>query len=301
MEKRKIKPRPACLSIGYFLAWFILLVLTTPTTALSQSTLWKSNKDGHVLYLMGSVHVLKKSNYPLAHALEAAYTASDVVAFEVDMAEMESDAAQQLFLQHGIFHNGQTLEQSLTPETFNDLKKYLSTMKLSPNLFARMKPPLCAMTLTIMEMQRLGFDAQYGLDRYFSQKALADGKKMESLETVEFQVNLFFEQTAEEQEIFLKQTLREISLLGDMMPEMEKAWLQGNPAALNSISDDSLGAFPKFRERFLLQRNRNWLTKIKQLHQQNQTTLIIVGAAHLVGEGSVRELLARQGYQFKQL
>lgn len=301
MENRNTRLSTSCLSIGSFLPWLILLALLLPTTALCQSTLWRSDKDGHTLYLMGSVHVLKEAHYPLAQALETAYTNSDIVVFEVDMQEMESVSTQQLFSRHGIFQDGQTLQKSLTDETFKDLQHHLNTIKLSPNLFRRMKPPLCAMTLTIMEMQRLGFDAKYGLDRYFSQKAITDGKQTAALETIEFQIKLFFEQTEKEQELFLKQTLSELSSLESIMQQMEEAWLQGDPETLDSILHKSFAEFPEFHERLLLQRNRNWVTKIKQIHGQNKATLIVVGAAHLVGKGSVKELLEKQNYHFTQL
>ncbi len=301
MENRNTRLSTSRLAMGCFLPWILLLALLSPSAAFSQSTLWRSDKDGHTLYLMGSVHVLKKAHYPLNQALETAYANSDIIVFEVDMKEMESVSTQQLFSRHGIFQDGQTLQKSLTDETYDDLQHYLGTIKLSPNLFRRMKPPLCAMTLTIMEMQRLGFDAKYGLDRYFSQKAIAEGKQTAALETIEFQVTLFFDQTEKEQELFLKQTLIELSSLERIMTQMEKAWLHGDPETLNSILHASFAEFPEFHERLLLQRNRDWVTKIKQIHGQHKATLIVVGAAHLVGEGSVKALLEKQDFHFKQL
>jgi uncharacterized protein YbaP (TraB family) len=301
VENRKQQLKKHIHPVWICLIWLILISLLLPGSSFGKSILWKSEKDGHTLYLMGSIHVLKQSNYPLAQAMEDAYLNSDLIAFEVDIAESESVATQQLFLQHGMFHNGQTLQKNISPETFQDLRQYLATIQLSPNLFNRMKPPLCAMTITIMEMQHLGFDAQYGLDRYFNSKAQADGKKTDALETIEFQVKLFFDQSRSQQELFLKQTLTEMKQLKDIMKKMETAWLTGNTADLSSILLASFADFPEFQEQLLLQRNRNWIPKIIQLHNHNQSTLIIVGAAHLVGEGSIIELLTNQGYIFKQL
>ncbi len=284
-----------------YVLWVLIFTLLVPATCFAQSILWKSEKAGHTLYLMGSIHLLKASHYPLAHAMEAAYSASDVVAFEVDISESESMATQQIFLRKGMFQDGQTLQSSLSTETYQELEHYLATIQLSPKMFNRMKPPLCAMTITIMEMQRLGFDALYGLDKYFSDKAILDGKNLDSFETIAFQLNLFFDQSKDEQELFIKQTLSEIALMKETMSKLDTAWLTGDTETLHSILFESFEDFPEFHERLLLERNRNWISKIKQLHNQNKTTLIVVGAAHLVGAGSVRELLEAEGYRFEQL
>lgn len=279
----------------------LLLILLLPATAFSQSILWKTENNGHTLYIMGSIHVLKPSHYPLPPAMEAAYADSDLVAFEVDISESESKATGQLFMRAGMYQNGQTLQKNISRETFADLQHYLATIQISAALFRSMKPPLCAMTITIMEMQRLGFEAKYGLDKYFNEKARTDGKKIASLETIDFQVKLFFDQTLADQELFLKQTLAEISLMRGMMQRMEEAWVTGDATGLHTLLYESFINFPGFYERLLLQRNRNWISKIKTLHDQNEKILIVVGAAHLVGKGSVIDLLEQQGYSFTQL
>ena len=49
-------------------------------------------------------------------------------------------------------------------------------------------------------------------------------------------------------------------------------------------------------ELLLLQRNRNWMPAIKRLLAENREYLIVVGAAHLAGAGSVLDLLQAAGY-----
>lgn len=301
MENRKklLTNRPQY--TGVWLTWLLLLSLVLPATSLAQSILWKSVENGHTLYLMGSIHVLKASHYPLPAAMEQAYNASDVIVFEVDIAESEAPATQQLFLKKGMFQKNQTLRKNISAQTYKELRKHLATIQISPNLFSKMKPPLCAITLTMLEMQRLGFDPKYGLDQYFNDKALQDGKKTVALETIAYQINLFFDQSKKDQELFLKQTLTEMSLLEETMQKMDRAWVTGDAQTLNKVLSESFDEFPEFHERLLLQRNRNWIKTIKTLHRQNKSTLVVVGAAHLVGPESVVDLLEQQGYHFEQL
>jgi len=42
-------------------------------------------------------------------------------------------------------------------------------------------------------------------------------------------------------------------------------------------------------------RNRKWIPKIESLLNDDKNYLVIVGTAHLVGQGSVIELLKRDG------
>ena len=46
----------------------------------------------------------------------------------------------------------------------------------------------------------------------------------------------------------------------------------------------------------LLNRNRNWIPTLERLLAENREDLVVVGAAHLAGDGSVLDLLAKAGY-----
>ena len=53
-------------------------------------SLWKVDGKKNTIYLLGSIHVLKKEDYPLPAPLEAAYTNSQILFFEADL-----DAAKE--------------------------------------------------------------------------------------------------------------------------------------------------------------------------------------------------------------
>ena len=59
--------------------------------------------------------------------------------------------------------------------------------------------------------------------------------------------------------------------------------------------------YPNLYQRLVVDRNRNWLLRIEPLLDRPGTTLVVVGALHLVGAESVVELLKKQGYAVKQL
>ena len=59
-------------------------------------------------------------------------------------------------------------------------------------LINRQKPWLLALTLEALELMKLGFDPQYGIDAYFLSKAQGS-KKILELEGVDEQFNLLSE------------------------------------------------------------------------------------------------------------
>src|SRR3974377_115820 len=60
--------------------------------------LWQVQGRSNVVYLLGSVHVLKAENYPLPAVIDAAFTNSAISAFETDIGAMDQPGTQLQFL-----------------------------------------------------------------------------------------------------------------------------------------------------------------------------------------------------------
>jgi uncharacterized protein YbaP (TraB family) len=80
------------LIIFSILSWVVIFLIND---AHAKSCLWKVTSDNSILYLQGSIHVLKPENYPLASAIEAAYADSDVLVFETDIKAMSEPETQK--------------------------------------------------------------------------------------------------------------------------------------------------------------------------------------------------------------
>jgi len=275
--------------------WLLLiLLLTNPVQA--KNTLWQVRSGEHTLYLLGSLHVLKKDAYPLPPLMEEIYTASDAVVFETDMDEMDTPAMQKKIVNYGRLPAGKTLQQQLSPRTWQLLQQKMAALKIPEEKVAQMKPWLCALTLTVTDLERLGFLAEYGLDEHFYARARKDNKKIIPLESVDFQLSLFYSQSRQEQEEFLLQTLNDLQVADTMSGEMESAWKNGDGEKLYSLIAKSFAGYPKQYARLVLQRNKNWLPVLEKILKREPMTLVVVGAGHLVGPDSVVDLLRRQGY-----
>jgi uncharacterized protein YbaP (TraB family) len=270
-----------------------------PVASPAKSCLWKVTSKGGNVYLLGSVHLLRKDAYPLNQSIEQAFTRSTRVVLEVDMDE--SAASAQLLLSKGLLPGQKTLKEILSADTFKLVKQKMEAQGSNIETMQRFKPWLLMLTLTISEMQRLGYDAQYGIDKHFYDRARKSSKEVLSLETAEYQINLLDSLPAATQEAALLQTLKEFDLFQKEFSQIVKAWSSGDATGLEASLLGSFNEYPDVYEKLLLERNRNWIPKIEAFLGSQSDVLVIVGAAHLVGPSGVVELLRKKGYSVEQM
>ena len=82
---------------------------------------------------------------------------------------------------------------------------------------------------------------------------------------------------------------------------MVKAWKSGDAAALSGVLEDGFTGYPELYERLVKNRNSNWLPHLLELLNGDKDVLVVVGALHLVGTGSVIEMLKQRGFAAQQL
>ena len=75
---------------------FLLIGFTSPVYA--GAPVWKISKDGNVLYLGGTIHLLGVNDYPLPAAFEKAYQQSSLLVFEADIQKLQSPEYQKILL-----------------------------------------------------------------------------------------------------------------------------------------------------------------------------------------------------------
>ncbi len=269
-------------------------------TAPSKSCLWVVETTSNQVFLMGSLHVLKSSAYPLAAEIGRAYAASQRLVFETDIGAMMDPAIQAKMLELGVYPAGQDLFQNISEDTRIDLDNKLKELGLPPAHFSRFKPWFLAVTLTTLELQRLGFNPLYGIDIHFYNKAKTDEKELAYLESVEYQLNLLGSMTASDQKSFLNQTLKDLEISAQLADDMMAAWQNGDADKLHELLYKSFEGHPGIEDRLLTQRNKDWILKIEEMLGKSKNTMVIVGAGHLIGPEGIVELLRQKGYTVKQ-
>ncbi len=249
---------------------------------------------------MGSLHVLKSSAYPLAAEIDRAYASSQKLVFETDIGAMMEPDIQAKMMKLGVYPEGQDLFQNISETTRKNLEEKLQDLGLPPAYFSRFKPWFLAVTLTTLELQRLGFNPLYGIDLHFYTKARADEKELAYLESVEYQLNLLGKMNAQDQKSFLAQTLKDLDISAQLADDMMTAWQHGEADDLYELLFESFEDHPGIEDRLLTRRNKDWLPQIEKMLKTPKITMVIVGAGHLIGPEGLVELLKQKGYKIKQ-
>ncbi len=263
--------------------------------------LWKISSKTNTVYLVGSIHVLKQDAYPLDKSIEEAYENSPRLIFEINFDDVDEQKLHQLTVDKGTYHDGRTLKDDLSKQTYEFSKKRLTDQGQNIEKFERLKPWLLAMSLEVSELQRLGFDQSQGIDKYFYDKAKKDRKKIDGFETAEYQLSLLCDMPAGMQEAMLLQTMKDIDDVQKDVNVIIEAWKSGNAEALDTVLLKSFRGFPDVYQRLITDRNKSWMPMIEALIGQKENAMIILGAAHLVGKGGILAGLKQEGYQVEQL
>jgi uncharacterized protein YbaP (TraB family) len=268
--------------------------------AATRNFLWKASGKQGVVYLVGSVHMLTKDYYPLSPALDSAFKDSDLLVEEADLAEMLSPSAQLQMLTRGMLPSAQSLDKVVSASTFALLNKRIAGLGMPMEALLRFKPWMLAMTVEALEWQKAGFDPELGLDKHFYDRAQKDGKAVQGLETLDYQVSRFDEMPMDQQDKMLADTLKDLDTETTNVNRLADAWQAGDSAAVERIVLQDLRQDPQMYQRLLVERNRNWLPKLEALFARRGHAFVVVGAAHLVGPDGLLAMLKAKGYSVEQ-
>ncbi len=277
--------------------YLILLCLAVPFHTFAETSLWKVTKGNSTLFIGGTIHVLSASDYPLPVEFSLAYKQSQRIVFETDMKAMEKPEVQQKLINRLMYPKNKSLNDYINDETYKVLSDYLLTKNMSIDMFKQYKPAMVVMTLLMIELQKLGM-ADTGVDKYFSELAVQDGKPLAMLETVEVQFNVLENLGKGMENEMILSTIAEIKELPLLMGEMKKAWRAGDMKTLELISAAPMRRdYPHLYQALLINRNNAWLPKVEKLLRTPEIELVLVGALHLVGREGVLSQLQSLGYK----
>ena len=285
------------------LCWLDLSAYTAEVFSQNQKTfLWKVQSKTSTAYLLGSIHLFKKENYPLNSKIENAFEQSEVLAVEANITDVGKLDVRK-FMEIAFYPENETLEKHLSKETYEFVKKKLGSLGIPPELFNKQKPWVLAATLESLELLKLGYTPDSGIDMYFLSKAKGK-KRIVELESLDDQLNLLSSLSDQDQELFLLSMVKDLDVVSKDMDRLIDAWTSGETKSVESILTKSLAEdrrLTSIYEKLVYERNGNMTLRIEDLLRTKETCFVIVGAGHLVGDRGIVEILKRKGYLVEQL
>lgn len=279
----------------------LVSLLDIMPTISADSSVWKITSGENTVYLGGTVHLLRPSDYPLPEEYEQAYQESAVLVFETDISSMNDLSIQAETLKQLTYTDGQSLDTVLNDEAYNALSEYIATIGIPMAMIEQFKPGMIISMLQFLEFQKIGFTPQ-GVDAYFNIRAMGDAKTLEELESLEEQIGFLAAMGEGNENEFILLSLSDLDEIAEVMEDMIFAWRTGDNEKLSEMFvADMLNEAPELYESLLRGRNLNWIPQIDKMLADEDVEFVLVGAAHLVGNDGLLELLKARGYKVSQL
>jgi uncharacterized protein YbaP (TraB family) len=271
----------------------------------STPLIYEVRSQTNTVYLFGTIHVGTRGMYPLGANVEEAFARSKILALEADPTDQSAITSA---IVQAMYRPPETISNHIPPDLLEQLKAVLPQVGL-PFEYARgMKPYLLAMTLTVMEIQRLGYDPNMGIDTHLVQLAKGEGKQIVELESMQAQMQLFEVMSDKLQTAMLRATVEDIAKgeLAIEMDDLQKAWTAGDADAIQeNVLRETLGMPDDLGrdlyERIYDQRNRQMADKIALILEGSDSCFVAVGAGHLTGPSGLAELLKGKGFTVRRL
>ena len=264
-------------------------------------TLWRIAGATNSVYLLGSIHLLREQDHPLPGVIDKAYDDADVIVMEIDMDDVDPVYTQAAFNRAGVLQDGTTLQDLMGEEAFTAASEAAAAIDIPLDMLAKSEPWLAAITVELMLLYRIGFDPALGVEMTMTQRAAADGKPIEGLETFDEQLAFLDSLPIDAQREMLLQVLSEGAAMSESIGDLIEAWHHGDTATLEDALLSSAVGLDELNEVLVNSRNRRWAETISTWLDDQQDYLIVVGALHLVGEQGVPALLEKRGFGIHQL
>jgi len=279
----------------------LIMMFLSAAGAWAQSSVWVVKGAKATVYLAGSCHVLRASDHPLPVQFEMAYSRARQMIFEAPPGDLEGPDYVQKLMAIAAYADGTTLKQHLTPAVYAKAEKFCKERNYPFEKYQLFRPWMLSMMLTIKEMERIGVEADHGVDRFFHQKAIKDGKAIGGLESADEQLAFLNRMDASMGNEQVSETIDDLWQLGPKITDIVNAWRKGDEAGIEAFNLRELKNYPQLYSMLIVDRNKKWMKKIEDLINGGSDAMIIVGVGHLAGKDSVVDLLRRRGFKVMQL
>lgn len=255
-----------------------------------QSLFWKIEGNGlnQPSYLFGTMHMINKEYFVMGDTLKKRLEQSDALMMEIgDLNPLGSMNALKLKEGH--------VRDYFSEAQYDSILNYVEenagmNKKMFETVYGEMKP--FAILQVITQNQFEGNPESYELT--FQSLAKKQEKEMLGLETVEEQIGFFDQIPKEEMANMIMEGIRDTSE-DNTIEEMMVLYSEQKTDELLPFMLETSPEMMKFEELLLSGRNKKWIPIIEE-EIKDKMVFIAVGAAHLLGENGVIELLKKEGY-----
>ena len=273
-----------------------------PAKHASRPLLWKVSDADSSVYLLGSFHLLKKSDYPLPSDVERAFVDAERLVFEVAPGELADPSVPMKMMQRAVQPGNAAFGKVASPALATRVRGVLSRLGLPAAQFDQFEPWMVSITMVTVLAQKLGYAGEDGLDRHLMQRAEKAGKPATGLETLDSQLDAMDATPVAEQLASLEESVADGEDMAARLDELHGAWRGGDVAALERLAVDEMRTkTPDSYRRLNVERNRAWMPKVQALLAGKDDALVVVGAVHLLGRDGLVAQMKSKGLRVERI
>ena len=278
---------------------------TEPAASMKPAIWTLTGPSGNTVTLVGTMHVLKPSDFPIPEVLSERLNASRVLAVECDTQEAEADINYQIAIMMKMFYTGgDSLKNHLSEKTYGILKRVFADFGIDVDLYVGrgVKPWAIYSMIDTLPLGEAGFDSSSGLDSYLMTEAKKKGIEIREVESVDFQLDMLADQPDRLYELLFEEyenVTKEEQI--ESLNALHDAWASGEEMEVGEedytgFSESDAQILSAFYKAMYTDRNRGMADCVIDLLGKNYNSVFAVGAAHFPGENGILKLLEKAGY-----
>jgi len=263
---------------------------SSPSLGQNSSSVWKISRNGNTMFLGGSVHILRESDYPLPNEFDRAFSQSASLVLETDVEQLANESVLQYLMSRMYLPANQTLRSILDSSAYEQLYAAFSEYGLLLDGVSNFKPSMVINILTLLQIQKLGF-VQEGVDFYYLEKAKNEKKPVGYLESIETQIDLMVTMGDGYENDFVRYSLYDMANTESELSLLLDEWKNGGSSKTEEALLEMRDEWPQIYRTVVTDRNGAWMPQLEQYLASGKISFVIVGLAHIHGpDGLLRQL-----------
>lgn len=279
-----------------------LLALSLLCLTSNAQLVWKISGNGikKPSYILGTHHGCPFTYCDSIPGLMKAFDKVDNIIGEINMiefAEMSPERMQKMQAMMMMPADTSLLSLFSTEEAAKVNEWLGKKMGASLEILSVMKPMTIMVTVQNKEMMEVipEIATMTTIDKYMQTLGQSKGKTIGELETADYQMELLYGNSLEEQADALLEMIDHGDSKG-LLQQLTNAYKSQNLDTLWKVFQEQMTGYEY--DAIVKVRNLNWEKQMKELLPK-QSTLFVVGAGHLPGESGMINLLREAGYKVK--
>jgi len=287
-------------SLRLLIVFFFGFVGFSNAARAGTACVWRVTNVPVPFYLVGTIHALRGTDYPLPKAYNQALRDSAKLLFEVD--PRPKNDWSEAFNKAAKYPKGDRMQNHVHAKTWMFLvKNWKGTPHYDLAWLEEHRPWAVALIVWGIRGNNDLFNA-HGADKHLAYQARRLGKEVGGLESnKEHMAFLRGMSDVDAENLLLDAVIRGDKGDGGDFNMIREAWKRGDTGAIWAENMRLRKESPRASIRLLDERNIRWIPRIKAEMKTGKPTSIVAGTLHFCGPNSVVQLLQRQGYKVEQL